>query len=163
MANKNIKSVANQKVITIHKEPTNKENPYATINLEALSEAVHNLQSEKGIKLYLYLAKNQNGYTTALSNSDFGEWANCGRTAYNTAVAELIEKRYLIKKDGTETIYTFFDKAREKENKEEPEENEEQPFYKPKVIEVTISPEELNNYRPTPKEPERPEKKGFVF
>lgn len=144
--NKDIKKVANQKIITIHKEPTDRQNPYFILNLEAFYGAIRDLQSEKGIKLYLYLAKNQNEYKTALSSSDFCEWANCGRTAYNTAVAELIEKGYLINKSGTETIYTFFDKAREKQNIEEPKTIEE-------------NREELSNYR----KPEQPDKKGFVF
>ena len=34
-----------------------------------------------------------------------------GYTAYTTAFAELEEEGYLILKEGTETIYTFFDKS----------------------------------------------------
>ena len=35
-------------------------------------------------------------------------------TAYNSAFKELEEKGYLINVAGTNTIYTFYDKAREK-------------------------------------------------
>ena len=54
---KKIDTVPNQRVITIHKEPTNRDNFYTTLNLEALSEAVKDLQSQRGIKLYLYFHK----------------------------------------------------------------------------------------------------------
>ena len=53
-----MKPVANQRVIEIHKEPTNKENLYTTNNMAALDEAARRLQSKGGFKLYMYLAKN---------------------------------------------------------------------------------------------------------
>lgn len=158
---KEIKTVPNQRVITIHKEPTDKGHLYTTLNLEALNDAVKELKSQRGIKLYLYLAKNQNNYTTALSSSDFCEWANCGMTAYNTAFAELEEKGYLIKKAGTDTIYTFYDKAQKQEETEETQKNEEikeAEVYQPKVVEI-YSP---SGYQHN-KVPKRKEHRTFIF
>lgn len=41
-------------------------------------------------------------------------WANVGSTAYNTAFKELVEEGYLINKEGTKDIYTFYDKSQKK-------------------------------------------------
>lgn len=147
--NLKIKTVPNQRVITIHKEPTDRQHKYTINNLEALNLAVNDLQSKVGIKLYLYFASNQNEYRFALSSSDFCEWAGCGIKAYNTAFEELEKKGYLIQKIGTETIYTFYDKAQNKQPTEEIEENKnttitEEKAYIPKVEVVEISVEDLH-------------------
>ena len=42
-----------------------------------------------------------------------------GYTAYTTAFAELEKEGYLILKEGTETIYTFFDKSQLPKEKKE--------------------------------------------
>ena len=42
-------------------------------------------------------------------------WANVGNTAYNTAFRELVEEGYLIQKEGTKDIYTFYDKSQIKD------------------------------------------------
>lgn len=110
MKNYKLKTVPNQRIITIHKEPTNRANKYTTNNLNALNQAVNDLQSKVGIKLYLYFASNQNDYKLALSSSDFCEWAGCGLTAYKTAFEELEQKGYLVQ-NGASTIYIFYDKA----------------------------------------------------
>ena len=59
----------------------------------------------------MYLAKNQDKYNFNLSSTDFMLWSGLGYTAYTTAFAELEEEGYLMLKEGTETIYTFFDKS----------------------------------------------------
>lgn len=166
---KKIEVVPNQRIITIHKEPTNKKNKYTMNNIEALEEAVKKLQSKCGFKLYMYFAKNQDTYQTALSSSDFCEWAKCGMTAYNSAFKELEEKGYLVNVAGTNTIYTFYDKAREKEDTTDVKEVEaietkkEIELYTPKIEEVTISPECLSGYSKKQELPKRPDKKNFVF
>lgn len=111
--------VPHQREITIKKEPTNRDNKYTANNLAALDEAANRLQSKGGFKLYMYLAKNQDKYNFNLSSSDFMVWSGLGYTAYTTAFGELIKEGYLIVKEGTETIFTFYDKSqilREEEN-----------------------------------------------
>ena len=103
--------VPNQREITVAKEPTDKKHLYTANNLAALDEAAKRLQSKGGFKLYMYLAKNQDKYNFNLSSTDFMLWSGLGYTAYTTAFAELEEEGYLILKEGTETIYTFFDKS----------------------------------------------------
>lgn len=103
--------VPNQREITVAKAPTDKAHLYTANNLAALDEAARRLQSKGGFKLYMYLAKNQDKYNFNLSSNDFMLWSGLGYTAYTTAFTELEEEGYLILKEGTETIYTFFDKS----------------------------------------------------
>ena len=79
-----IKTVPNQKVITVHKEKVDKQHLFTANNLEALFEAMYNLVSTVGFKLYMYIAKNRDDFSFALSSSDFCQKANCGMRAYNT-------------------------------------------------------------------------------
>ena len=113
--------VPNQREITVAKEPTDKKHLYTANNLAALDEAAKRLQSKGGFKLYMYLAKNQDKYSFNLSSTDFMLWSGLGYTAYATAFSELADEGYLILKEGTETIYTFYDKSQKpKEEKKDP-------------------------------------------
>ena len=112
MQQNKIQTVPKQRVITVNKEPTDKQNIYTMNNISAIDEAAFYLQSKAGFKLYMYLAKNQNNRQFALSSAAFTAWSGTGLTAYNTAFKELVSKGYLVQKEGTETIYTFFDKSR---------------------------------------------------
>ena len=109
--------VPNQREITVAKEPTDKKHLYTANNLAALDEAAKRLQSKGGFKLYMYLAKNQDKYNFELSSSDFMQWSGLGYSAYTTAFKELEDKKYLILKEGTDTVYTFYDKAQIPEEK----------------------------------------------
>ena len=87
-----------------------------------MDEAAWRLTSTGGFKLYMYLAKNQDKYKFNLSSSDFMEWSGLKSTAYRTAFKELVTEGYLVLKEGSETIYTFYDKSRipkEKKRKDE--------------------------------------------
>ena len=103
--------VPNQREITVAKAPTDKAHLYTANNLAALDEAARRLQSKGGFKLYMYLAKNQDKYNFNLSSNDFMLWSGLGYTAYDTAFKELEAEGYLCLKEGTKTIYTFFDKS----------------------------------------------------
>ena len=43
-----------------------------------------------------------------------------GHAAYDTAFEELVKEAYLVLKDGTKSVYTFFDKS-QKEDEDEDE------------------------------------------
>lgn len=94
----------NQKNITVIKCPCDTENKYAKINLSALHSAMQNLTKIGAIKLWLYFAKNQNGYTFDLSCVDCNDWG-IKSDSYHSAVKELIEKRYLV--NTATNHYTF--------------------------------------------------------
>lgn len=108
--------VPNQRTITIKKD-WEKGKLYTINTLEAIDEALYRLQSKLGIKLYLYLAKNQDKYRFDFFSSDFCKLCRCSLSGYNTAFKELEEQGYLIKKEGTQTIYTFYEKS---QNQEQP-------------------------------------------
>ena len=106
-----VKTVPNQRVITVNKELTDKDHLYTANNLKAVDEAAHYLKSKAGFKLYFYIAKNQNNYKFALSSTDFCNWASVSTTAYKTAFEELIEEGYLVLKEGEKNTYIFHDKS----------------------------------------------------
>ena len=112
---KPIETVPNQRVLTIHKEPTDKQHKYTLNNLEAMGEAAKRLQSKGGFKLYMYLAKNQDKYNFALSSSDFCNWSGLGIAAYRTAFEELEKQGYLIIKGSSTNNYIFYDKAQKED------------------------------------------------
>ena len=100
----NIKTVPNQKIITVKKEKTDKQNYYAAINLNALELAARDLQAG-AFKLWIYFAKNQQNYCFALSNTAAEQNFGIKIKQYNNAIKELTEKGYLIKQNGYN--YTF--------------------------------------------------------
>ena len=104
--------VPHQKLIVVNKAESNKKNLYCILNLESLNRACNALQTKAGIKLFLYLAKNQNKYSFALSSKDFEEWAAVGKTAYDSAIRELIDKGYLVKRDESKEIYDFYENGK---------------------------------------------------
>lgn len=107
-----IRLVPNQKLIVVNKAESNKKNLYCILNLQALDKACNVLQSKAGVKLYLYLAKNQDKYIFALSSKDFEEWAAVGKTAYDTAIQELIDNGYLVKRAGRKETYDFYENGK---------------------------------------------------
>lgn len=115
-----IKTVPHQRVIEVNKEPTDKQHLYTANNLAAIDEAAGKLQSIGGFKLYIYLAKNQNKYTFALSSADFMEWSGLGKQAYSTAFDDLIKQGYLKQDKKLKNKYSFFDKAQPSDKEETP-------------------------------------------
>lgn len=112
---KPIETVPNQRVLTIYKEPTDKQHKYTCNSLEALGEAAKRLQSKGGFKLYMYLAKNQDKYNFALSSSDFCNWSGLGIAAYRTAFEELEKQGYLIINGSSTNNYIFYDKSQKED------------------------------------------------
>ena len=132
---KEFETVPNQRVLTIHKEPTDKIHKYTCNNLEAMGEAARRLQSKAGFKLYMYLAKNQDKYHFALSRTDFCEWSGCSITAYRTAFDELEKQGYLINESNNKKDYVFYDKS-QKEDEEATKDNVNISIPKEKVEEM---------------------------
>ncbi len=105
-------AVANQKVVGVNKEPTDKNNIYACINMKALDGAALKLKKPSTFKLWLYFAKNQNGYEFELSAVAVANFCGITEKSYREAVKELIEKRYLIQR-GDSNIYDFYEVPKE--------------------------------------------------
>ena len=97
-------TVPNQKIVTVEKEPCGKGNLYAAINLNAMEAAAQDLDAG-AFKLWIYFAKNQNGYEFALSSKDTHDTFGLGKSQYDTAVKKLISSGYLTNTQGNQ--YTF--------------------------------------------------------
>ena len=102
-----MKTYANQKVVTIHKAMASKTHTYAIINKECLMHAMSELTLNE-LKVYLYLASNQNNFKLALSTDDIAKKTHANKRNIQTAVEALIDKRYLLLKNGNQ--YDFSEK-----------------------------------------------------
>ena len=112
-----MESNPNQRTITTKKEPCNKDNIYTSINLEALKKAM-NILKPTTFEMWLYLGKNQNNYTFALSKVDCLSWCNFSASTYQSAFKELIETGYLVQsKSGSNNHYDFYEMPQEEEEK----------------------------------------------
>ncbi|MDE6939866.1 MAG: hypothetical protein K2P40_02835, partial [Lachnospiraceae bacterium] len=100
--------------ITTKKEPCNKDNIYKNINLEALQKAM-NILKPTTFEMWLYLGKNQNNYTFALSKVDCLSWCNFSASTYQSAFKELIETGYLVQSKDGSNHYDFYEIPQEKE------------------------------------------------
>lgn len=100
----NIKTVPNQKVVSVKKEITDEKHYYCKINLSALESASRNLQAG-AFKLWIYFSKNQPNYTFALSSKEVEESFGIKIKQYNNAVEELIEKGYLVQEKGNQFFF----------------------------------------------------------
>lgn len=78
----------NQKIVKIHKYTEG-------VNFKANDEAQEGL-SMAAYSLYMYLIKHSNDRVWALSCSDVVNKKLFGKSTYHTAVAELMEKGYLV-------------------------------------------------------------------
>lgn len=103
-------SVANQKIIKLApRTKRDKEHYYATMNLEALQAAMQTLNGS-GLKLWLYLNKNQDGYRFELSRVDCAKWG-IKKDSYYSAVEELINKGFLIQDHYGSNFFWFYETA----------------------------------------------------
>ena len=99
-----MKTVPNQKVVTVNKEFCDKNHKYAAINLNAMDKAAQELDAG-AFKLWCYFAKNQNNYIFALSSKDTEKNFGIKIKQYNNAIETLIEKGYLTAASGN--TYNF--------------------------------------------------------
>ena len=102
-----METVPNQKVVQIQKEKVGKNNLYAVISLKGIDEAA--TLPKTAFKLWMYLVKNQDKYSFALSCKDFCRWAGVSKSTYETAVKELIERSYLVRKEEGSNVYIFYE------------------------------------------------------
>lgn len=85
----------NQDFVTINKEPCNKSNLYAAINLEAMRMAMKDLTPVQ-FQVWLYFAKNQAGYTFAVSPAAALDEFGIKKDTFQKAKVVLKDRGYLI-------------------------------------------------------------------
>ncbi len=89
-------------------------NLYGRFHLDALQEAMNNLKGES-LKLWLYLAKNQDNYQLELSQKALLDWG-LKKDAYYTARKRLIELGYLTPQREGSNIYIFSEIPKKKQS-----------------------------------------------
>lgn len=92
----------NQKIIHINKETTTN---FLQVDKDAWMNASNELNYGT-FKMYLYLAGNQDDFDLALSPVAVKEKLGISKNTYHRAIEELIEKNYLVLKQGN--IYDFY-------------------------------------------------------
>ena len=103
-------SVPNQKTIKLaQRTRRDAEHLYSMNNLEALQSAMQVLNGS-GLKLWLYMNKNQDGYRFELSRVDCAKWG-IKKDSYYSAVEELINKGFLVQDHFGSNLFWFHEKA----------------------------------------------------
>lgn len=101
-------SVPNQKIVQIaRRTKRDKDNLYAMTNLEALQQAMSTLKGS-GLKMWLYLNKNQDNYRFELSRIACEEWG-IKKDSYYDGIRNLIDYGYLRPLCAGSNIYIFFE------------------------------------------------------
>ena len=103
-------SVANQKIIKLApRTKRDKDHLYSMMNLDALQAAMQSLNGS-GLKLWLYLNKNQDNHSLELSRVACAQWG-IKKDSYYSAVDELIQKGFLVQDHFGSNLYWFHEKA----------------------------------------------------
>lgn len=100
-------TVENQDVVEIQKEKCDSNNIYATINIKAMQLAMKDLTPVQ-FQVWLYFAKNQAGYTFAVSPAAALNEFGIKKDSFQKAKAVLKEKGYLIQDCGKGKNYWIF-------------------------------------------------------
>lgn len=101
-----ILSAPNQRVVSIKKALSDEDHLYSIMNIEALKTAARSL-SDRAFKLYHYFNMNQDEYSFALSPADVKNKFGMSDKRYREGVDELIDKGYLVNRDGN--FFTFYE------------------------------------------------------
>ena len=100
----------NQKEVQVAKRtPRDSKHLYSMNNLDALRQAMNCLKGS-GLKMWLYLNKNQDHYRFGLSRVDCAEWG-IKKDSYYDGFNDLVKHGYLrLSKEGS-NVYHFFENA----------------------------------------------------
>ena len=79
------------------------------MNLDAMQEAMKVLNGS-GLKLWLYLNKNQDGYKFELSRVECAKWG-IKKDRYYSAVEELVKKGFLVQDHFGSNLFWFYESA----------------------------------------------------
>ena len=100
----------NQKEVQVAKRtPRDSEHLYSMNNLDSLRQAMNCLKGS-GLKMWLYLNKNQNNYRFGLSRVDCAEWG-IRKDSYYDGIKDLIANGYLRQSQPGSNLYIFYENA----------------------------------------------------
>lgn len=105
----NVKTSPNQRMVKVHRNLPQKggNEPYLAIKTEHLFNAYRDLNAT-ALVLYLYLANNADGYSFALSPQAIFNEIGMPTSTCSDQVKKLIEKGYLVAKEGS-NLYDFYE------------------------------------------------------
>lgn len=96
-------SYANQKRYHIEKR-IEKEDVFIMLSWKDYTSAANEL-SPAAMKLFMYLAKNQDGYTFWFSSKDYCDTFNLADSTFRKAKKELLDKGYLKEKNSNQVYF----------------------------------------------------------
>ena len=100
----------NQKEVQIaERTPRDSKHLYSMNNLDALRQAMNCLKGS-GLKMWLYLNKNQDHYRFGLSRVDCAEWG-IRKDSYYDGIKDLIANGYLRQSQPGSNLYIFYENA----------------------------------------------------
>ena len=101
-------TVPNQKEVQVaRRTPRDGNHLYSMNNLDALRQAMNCLKGS-GLKMWLYLNKNQDNYRFGLSQKACEEWG-IKKDSYYEGIRNLIDNGYLRQMRDRSNIYLFFE------------------------------------------------------
>lgn len=122
-----MKTVPNQRVITIHKEKCQKD--FIQIRKDYLANALKTLEnSYAAVYLYLYLAGNADGFHLAFSPQDLKDNYNMPISTTNDQFKKLVKYGYLVQRAEGSNQYDFYETPQTVAPKEEIKEAQENGF-----------------------------------
>ena len=99
-------SVSNQKIVTITKANSDKDNIYGIVNIDAAQKASRTLKAG-AFRLWIYFNLQQDGYRFELSSKYLNQTWGIGIKQYNAAIGELIDNGYLTQKRENSNLFDF--------------------------------------------------------
>lgn len=99
---------ANQdRIFMGEREKRDGNHPFCMMNLKAIQEAMTNIRTIGGIKLWLYLNKNADNYIVDLSRAELVAHWGFTKDTYLAGKNELKKLGYLTSVNGSDKVFTF--------------------------------------------------------
>lgn len=101
---------ANQKVVNIHRDFPKEKEPYVKIKTQRLVD-VMNALSPNAFKLYIYFIGNKDGWKMFYSSAEAVACTGMSKPTEMRMFEELVNKGFLVKKEGSTNEYEFYEEA----------------------------------------------------
>lgn len=104
-----VRQYANQRQVTVHK--VGSKRTYTRVDTIACRKAMRHL-GHSTFLLYMYFVLNADGFDAVLSPRLIKEVYGISSRSYYRAFDELLEKRYLVPRDASRTMFDFYEDVR---------------------------------------------------
>ena len=100
----------NQKRLKIHKQQGSAGNSYSIITTDAIKKLFDSGLTDRGVRLWLYFASNQDGFEIDMSPAHIQKECHISDSTFKRAKEDLIAAHYLVETD--EKTLEFYDTPR---------------------------------------------------